>query len=368
MYNPNKFDKIYSEAIYAFITRTSALAAKIVQYEMKLEMGRKRFYFNNYSYPLDIIVFEHPSKLGYFDQEFFEIGIHKKMLFCKDQNILTNLLRHELAHYYCFISCQETIADHGSYYRQICKKFGWDKEVYSASVALSDTDFSSSITSHKVLNKIQKLLSLATSPHANESEAATLKANELLIKHNLKADNLPGDKQMLSKRLFCEKRASVKLSAISSILRCFFVFPVLSRTSEGSYLEIFGDSTNIKIAEYVGVFLDKKLDEMWEETKKSHPSMKGTTKKNSFFRGLAKGYTEKMKSFQSQAAHKNALLVVEKVLQEHVEKAYPRLSSKSSSYQNCKTASMLGEKEGKNLNIKQGIAKNSNGSSSLFLN
>ena len=96
--------------------------------------------------------------------------------------------------------------------------------------------------------------------------------------------------------------------------------------------------------------------------------MKGITKKNSSFRGLAKGYTEKMKSFQKQEVHKNALLVVEKVLQEHVEKAYSKLSAKKSSYQNCQTASLLGEKEGKNLNIKQGISKNSKESSLLFLN
>lgn len=352
---PHQFDKIYSEAVYGFIAYATSLTSKILRDEMSLRVTQTRFFLNRYSYPFSIVIFEHPSKLGFFNPEFYEIGIHKKMLFCKDEKLLLNLLRHELAHFYCHIQYTDKIADHGSVFRKTCKKFGWDKDVFNANVVLTETDFSPSITSNKILGKVQKLLSLASSPHIKESEAATLKANQLLIKHNLRSGSLPEKEQMIARRLFKEKKGSVKISTIASILRCFFVSPIVSRSTEGTYLEIFGDPTNIEIAEFVGNFLYIKLDSLWEETRKKHPSMKGVAQKNSFFRGLASGYTEKMKSYQGQKEHKNALLVIEKKLQEHVEKAYPKLYSKKSSYQHCQKASLLGKEEGKNLNIKQGL-------------
>lgn len=332
---------------------------------MGLDVKNSRFLYKRYSYPLKIVVFEHPSRLGYFNPEFFEIGIHKKMVYAKDEILLKDLIRHELAHYYCFIKHGNSILDHGKEYHDICQKFGWGEEVYKAYIVLSDKDFIPSPSTNKILSKIQKLLSLSTSPHKEEAELATLKANELLIKYNLNAHAISDKQEMALKRLLQAKRTSAKLQAISTILRSFFVYPVISYTTCGVYLEIFGEKTNIDIAEYVGFFLDTRLDEIWCEIQKKHPNMRGITKKNSFFRGLAKGYTDKIKAVQEKADHKNALLVIEKILQEQIGMAYPRLSQTSSSGKSCKTAQELGKKEGKNLNIHQGI--HSKGSEGYYL-
>lgn len=353
------FDQLYSEAILTFISHVKNCAKQILSSEMNIEVRKNRFLFNRYSYPLKFVVFEHPSRLGYFNPEFYEIGIHKKILYAKDDSLLQNLLRHELAHYYCFIKYGNSISDHGKEYHDACKSFGWDKEVYSAYTVLLEKDFATSPTSNKILGKIQKLLSLATSPHKEESEAATLKANQLLIKHNLKTYAISNDPEMGLKRLLHGKKASTKLQTISSILRSFFIYPVISYTTTGVYLEIFGEKTNIDIAEYVGLFLDKKLEELWKEIQNKRPEMKGITKKNSFFRGIAKGYKEKIKRIHETAENKNGLLVIEKALQEHIGMAYPKLSSTKSSAKNCKTAQELGKKEGQNLNIHQAVHSSS---------
>ena len=78
------------------------------------------------------------------------------------------------------------------------------------------------------------------------------------------------------------------MDAIAAILATFFVSIVYNRGKEFIYLEILGSPVNAEIAEYVANVLQGELDRLWKDT-----PLQGAVARNSFFRGLAKGYCQR---------------------------------------------------------------------------
>jgi hypothetical protein len=71
---------IYSETTKAFLTNVRALIREIVTTEMALTMERSRLLMNGIFYPLNIVVFEDQTRLGYFDSRLFELGLSKTLM------------------------------------------------------------------------------------------------------------------------------------------------------------------------------------------------------------------------------------------------------------------------------------------------
>ncbi len=328
---------LYSKTILTFLKKIKRLAQEILTKEMSLSVGRSRFHVGAVSYPLHFTAFDHPSRLGYFQHDLYEIGINKLFLLEED-GAIKDLLRHELAHYMTFIEHGPEILPHGKEFREICKKYGWPTEIARAQVPLEKA-----IKNKHIVDKVRKLLSLAESPEPKEAEAATLKAQELLAKYNVKFHEEDDPIHVL--RVLQKKRGSAKLQAIASILRLFFVYPIFNHGKGVLYLEILGDPLNIEVAEYVAHFLDHHFELLWEEAKKEDPRLKGTIAKNSFFRGIAEGY-EKRALPTSQA-----LIHIEKSL----ALIYPHLTSKKVSYHHLEAAANRGREKGKGLKIREGL-------------
>ncbi|NGX50501.1 MAG: Protein SprT [Chlamydiae bacterium] len=335
---------LYSNTIFTFLKRARSLARKILSEEAALEVGRSRFLMNRRSYPLHFVAFEHPSKLGYFQADFYEIGINKAFLFESEEKLL-DLLRHELAHYLTFIEYGPHIPHHGSEFHSICKKYGWGSEVSRAVVKIERA-----AQNEKILEKVRKLLSLAESPHQREAEAATLKAQELLLKYNLELKEECDE--MLLVRILPQKRSSAKLQAISSILRSFLVHPIFNHGKGVVYLELLGERVNVEVAEYVAHFLDKKFELLWKQAKDENPKLRGLASKNSFFRGLSEGYLCKTQ------IDSHALIKMEKQLIDISRRVYPHLTSARGLYKHNEAAAQMGQKKGKSLIIQPAVEKN----------
>lgn len=332
---------LYSDAIFAFLKKNQQLAKQILLEEMKIQVGRTRFFIKNTSYPLHFVTFEHPSKLGYFQADLYEIGVNKSFLF-ENEEKLKNLLRHELAHYITFIEYGPHVPHHGKEFQKICKRYGWDTQISRAVIKVE-----AHAQTERILEKVHKLFSLANSPHPEEAQAATLKAKELLLKYNLKID--PKSDEMRLVRILPSKRNSSKIQAIASILRTFFVYPVFNRGKGRVYLEIVGSKVNVEVAEYIAYFLEKKFDDIWKEAKKLNPVLRGTASKNTFFRGLAEGYLQK------SSPSSQALIRIENQLIQSAQKIYPHLVHSKRSLQHHEIAAKIGREKGKNLIIQHGI-------------
>ncbi|MBT7611287.1 MAG: DUF2786 domain-containing protein [Bacteriovoracaceae bacterium] len=335
--------------------------------EMGLVLKKSRVHHNGHSYPLKYVIFEDPKKIGYFDQHSFQIGINKSLMLNAKPAVIKNILRHELVHFFQFVTQGNTISPHGAEFKSLCRGFGYGADVSNATAQLEilNDQIEGDLYTEKLIVKIKKLLNLAESDNIHEREQATLKANQLLLKHNLKQyqvnslqDGLEQTEEICLKRVLETKRTTSKMHAIYEILSCFFVQPVFNHGKGIVYLEVIGSRINVELAAYVTQFLEQELEFIWELTKKEN-SLKGVKARNSFFKGVGKGYASKIHQQNNQTLKDNELIVLKEELQNQVAKVYGRLSFSGSTAKTCDDSMLLGKKAGKSLNIRKGISSTS---------
>lgn len=349
---------IYDQTTLAFIQRAESMVREILL-NSGFEVRRSRFVVNKYLYPIQVVVFE-GNEWGHFNAPFMQIGLNKKLIYLAKDAVQRDILKHELAHYLTFIYHGSTQA-HGKEFKEICLRFGFNEEISAATMNLDESNHlkEGDVNSERVLEKIKKLLQLAQSTNSHEAELATLKANQLLLRHNL--ENLPKEEESLYlDRILVQKRKDAKLTAIYDILRHFIVRPVISFGKDVCCLEVSGTLTNVKLARYVAEFLSYEMERLWEIAK-TEENLQGLRAKNSFFLGIAKGFEEKMRMSKSQmtSTDQKALVIVEKDLNDKVRQIYRRLSSSSSEGKTDLRAVEAGARKGKDLTIRQAVESSS---------
>lgn len=367
---------LHSKTISAFISRVRFDVREIVNLEMGLKMDRSRIQYKLILYPLNIVVFEDNTHLGYFDSRSYELGLSKKLMYLAHDDVLKNVIRHELGHFMCYLIHGPQVL-HGEEFHNVCRDFGWGMEVFGA-YANIDLENSKVIDGNerteKLLARLKKLLALASSDNIHERELATLKANQLLLEHNLELtrpnqtnqEEDEEDEIVYVKRVLEASRKSAKHVAIYEILKTFFVSPVFNHGQGIFYLEVIGDRTSVELADYVAQFLDLELEVLWKQTQKENPKLKGKSSKNSFLNGVAKGYVEKIEKQKSILATGLDLVAIEKNIQKNLKIVYPRIGHTSlSGGKHNEDAHNVGKQKGSNLSIKPALS--SGNSSKQFL-
>ena len=349
---------IYSSTIFTFIAKCEKILKEILENEVKVNVRRTRFEYNRFLYPIHIVIFTEENKLGYFDPHTYQIGLNQNLIYSVKDKVLKDIIRHELAHYLSFIMFDDITLPHGQEFKSICTKYGWDHSVSKASmdIQISNDSLEGDLESEKVIRRVKSLLKLAESDNEHEAQLATMKANQLLLKHNIKNLDKEDDKQITCvKRVLSAKRRNAKLCTIYDILKHFLVRPVLLSGKGQTFIEVSGEKENIELAEYIATFLDAELERLWNKAKSD--KLKGQKAKNSFFMGIAKGYDEKMQQTKEQMpeAEQKALLVLEQKMDINIQKIYRRLGSTSSGASLNANAFNSGKSSGKNLTINQAL-------------
>ena len=352
---------IYDQTSIAFIKRAQDMLKEILT-EINIPVKTSRFVINNYLYPIKVVVFE-GSDLGHFNQPFYQIGLNKKLIYMAKDSVVRDILKHELAHYLTWINYGRVQA-HGPEFRATCSFYNFPDEVALSKMNLENANLSKEgdIASERILEKVKKLLQLAQSSNAHEAELATMKANALLLRHNLDHINSNDDEPLYMDRVLMQKRKDPKMSAIYDILRHFLVKPVISFGKEVCCIEITGTQTNVKLAVYISEFLNQELDHLWDLARKEY-GFQGLRAKNSFFLGIASGFDQKMKSskLEMDVNDRKALVLVEKNLDTRINQIYGRLTSSRSGHNPDQRASAVGIMTGRNLSIRQGVESSSKG-------
>jgi hypothetical protein len=345
---------IYDSTSVAFIQKAESFLKSILK-ECGIKVLKSRFMLNGFLYPINVVVFE-GKEWGHFNASYLQIALNRKLIYLAKDSVVRDILRHELAHFLTHILHPEASA-HGRQFHEVCKKYGFPSEVAEATMELEAANLSKEgdLQSERIIEKIKKLLSLAQSSNVHEAELATIKANDLLLRHNLDSIEEP-DGPIYMDRLLMRKRKDTKLSVIYSILKHFIVRPVISQGKDACCLEVSGTLTNVKLAGYVAHFLDQELDHLWELSKKEH-HLKGIQAKNSFFLGIADGFDQKMKSTKAHYStlDQKALMVVEEKLLHSTEVIYKRLGQTSSNHKSDAKANNLGKEKGLNLTIRNAV-------------
>ncbi len=354
---------IYDQTSIAFIQRSTEMVKEILQ-SLEFEVLSTRFMFKKHLYPIGLVVFEGTSDLAHFNSAYYQIGLNRKLIYTTKDSVLRDILKHELAHYLTFLEFGQVQA-HGPEFKETCRRYGFPQEIAAATMNLevANSEKEGDLDSERVLEKVKKLLQLAQSSNTHEAELATVKANALLLRHNL--DHLKfnqDDEPLYLDRVLVQKRKDAKMSAVYDMLKHFIVKPVISYGRGTCCLEVSGTQTNVKLAVYIANFLDKEFDHLWETARKEH-NLQGLRAKNSFFLGIAKGFEEKMLATKAQftGQEQKALIIVEKDLNTKARMIYRRLSFTRTGNSIDAHAGALGFKSGKNLSIRQGVESSSKG-------
>lgn len=361
---------IYSNKIVGFIADIKRIIRTVLSMEIRLKVLGDRFHDlqGKTSYPIKVVIYNNKNMLGYFEPDFYEIGVHERMMHVsRDQ--LIDLIRHELAHYMTFINHGGQIQPHGKEFQTFCQSMRWGETVSRATMCLEEKNAQFDIQGSVILRKIQKLMALSTSSNENEAEQALIKSQRLLLKHNMDSAYIQTEQEekVFLKRIMKQKRENAKMRAIARILETFFVSTVYTRAGEYIYLEILGDAVNIEIAEYVSDVLQNKLEELWNQARRQL-IINGAIAKNSFFLGIAKGYCEKIQNLKRTygSQETKAVMVIEKQLADAQAMAYSRLRTRKSYASHCRESSALGEQVGRQLNINPALSKSAKQSSALL--
>lgn len=341
-----------SSYLSPFLKKATEKAKQILAHEMHLTVQRCRFSHNRFSYPLKIILFDHPKTLGFFDPHTFEIGLNKACFFAKEQS-WSDVLRHELAHYITFIEFGTQSSPHGSCFQSVVKRFGWTSDIAKSQGTLAPDPTKKK--SRSLYLKIEKLANLSTSHHPEEAKAALNKMQALMEKYHLeeRPAYMDEDSHGCMVRVLAFKKVNAKIKAIQEILRHFFVAPILNKGNQGGYLEVIGMRSDCEIAHFIAHFLKNKLEDLWLHAKKKDPSLKGLAHKNAFFFGISKGYLEQKKAPPLEQS-KN-LILLEKKIHLMVHDFYPHLTPVKTRRLASLHAFKQGKKAGRNLKIAQAI-------------
>ncbi len=350
---------LYSKTIQSFLSRLHTYSREILEEEVGAKFSRTRFLYNRYYYPLNLVVFEKEKVLGYFEAGTYRIALNKTLMYQAKVEVLKNILRHELAHYFTHIFYPDHQTPHGKEFHEVCRRFGWGHDVSDATIELmkENESLEGDLKTEELLNKVKKLLTLAQSDNPHEAELATLKANQLITKHNLQfVENENEEFTLYTDRVYISKTNNAKMQAVYEILKTFMVFPVFNYGKDEVYLEVSGTKTNVEIAHYVATFLERELENLWEHNKRTF-DLKGKIAKNSFFHGVGLGYTSKHQSFKQnlEVSEQKALIKIENNLKEQVREFYPRLSSVGNERQTDSRSLAKGAEAGRNLSIQAGL-------------
>lgn len=360
--------RVYSKTTESFLKRLKPLLEEILVKEMGLTFKSKRIFYKNYFYPINLVVFEGQKNLGYFDYRSFTIALNKKLMFEAKTEVIKDILRHELAHYYTYIvhGLKEI---HGEDFKKVCRTFSWNENVLKAasSIEIENAQYEDS-NFDRIQEKIKKLLALSNSENAHESELAMMRANELIIEYNINELKLRNENTETAKdeESFVEtvlegSKKNAKHTAIYDILRTFQVAPVFNMGKGSFQLEVVGSKQNIELAKYVAGFLDHKLEELYHNEKKANAQiLSGLAAKNAFMKGIGVGYVEKIENGLKTYKNSKDLILLKSDLQRILNRVYPRLSSSYSTGGSSNSmAKQLGEQNGKKLSINPSIKNKS---------
>lgn len=211
----------------------------------------------------------------------------------------------------------------------------------------------------KVIEKIQKLLSLANSPNEHEAKLATEKANELLIKFNLSMQDVSKEsqKEYLEKTVEDSKRRSAESYHVTQIIVSHFFVKALMRTvNRRTTVYFLGEATNVQIASYVYSYLIRAYRECWEKHRELYDSP--VKAKHSYYSGLSYGLSEQLKVKRKSVEAETGLMVIEDP--DLVEKVSKYKHAKHRKESNRDThAEYVGYQDGLQLRIKRGIENQS---------
>ncbi len=290
-------------------------------------------------------------RLGSWDPTTRTLGISEQHIWQRPWHEVVQTLAHEMAH-----QAADELFDardeppHGPAFRRACEALAIDPAA-SASQPVDPAG-------DRILQRVQKLLSLATSDNPHESAAAMARANSLLLQYNLELPTrAPGAGYGF--RVVGEMRARLSLhwKQIARILgefffvRCLWINTYDARSDRaGRSLEIAGTESNLEIASYVHGFLHAECERLWQVQRRER-GLSGRSAKREFLYGLLTALADKLRAERTQDGERGLVWVGDPGLQAWFQRRHPRTTGFSGSGVYRTGAYEAGQRAGQEMTI-----------------
>lgn len=305
-----------------------------------------------------------------------------------------HVLRHEVAHQIVSeifnMDCYGVA--HGAAWERACAI------VNIPAIRCDSAEFLSSFKSSlddSMTNKVKKLLVHANDQAVTEEEASIFmsKAKELMIRYDIDMKDIDINKRLFVSRPFGlnYKRWPSYLWSLGRMLsnhynvECIRTYVYIHNVGMTHHLELFGEPSNLDIAEYVGYALLTQAERLYEEAKKEHQEIQRKQKiedkkngyytytrrfsKPAFMEGLINGYNsrlyqdkkEAMKRVEKEYEEENGVKGIvptydSRLLHEMYGKAYP--NKRNINIQSSRgEGRSAGNKAGQNLRLAKGVSR-----------
>ncbi len=271
-------------------------------------------------------------------------------------------LRHEMAHQYVDEVLLEDGAQrpHGPAFQKACERL----RCSAAASADPDDPVTGDPTAtqdDRVLARLKKVLSLASSPNEHEAEAAVKKARRLLLQYNIDVVELDRRRAYSSRALGPVKarRASWELW-LAMILNEFFFVEVLwglsydtARDRDGTVLQIFGTDANLDMSEYVYEYFSHLLGALWVSYRAAE-GLPDNRERQRYFAGVTQGFYGKLQEQERSLGQETALVWKgDGQLREYYRYVNPQVHTRTCSGVSASAAFKDGLVEGRRLTIHQ---------------
>ena len=229
------------------------------------------------------------------------ITIAKRLIEDYPWTSVIEVLKHEMAHQ-MVSELHNSDEQHGELFRQCARQLAMSDWAMRANFEIDDKVYASELDSlanneNPALRRVRKLLALGQSKEEHEAALAMQKAREISLKHNLKSVGKCDDECVMHVINTRSRRIKSEQLAICGLLMTHFpVYAILNSMYDASegishrVIELYGNLTDIKTAEYVYYYLLNQMQQHWRVAKHTEKC------KSSYYRGLIAGFDAKLAS------------------------------------------------------------------------
>lgn len=282
---------------------------------------------------------------------------------------LMEVLKHEMAHQ--FVSEVLAIGDegpHGPAFRKICEERGIDARPRGTpSVGAEQTP-----ENVRVLERISRLLSLASSENQHEAEAAMTAARRLMLKHNIHEVTLGTVDHGFRHLGSPTQRRQAWQRTLANILSEYFFVEVIivpifdvHLGKNASVIEICGTPTNLEVASYAYDFLERSANELWLERKRTEGAARGG--RNAFLLGVMSGFRDKLARERKAERGQGLVWIGDPLLGQYFRRRHPYIRSVSGRGVRRDDAFSAGQAAGERLVLRRGVTEGPSGGSPRLL-
>lgn len=285
--------------------------------------------------------------------------------------VLVEVLKHEMAHQFVGeVLGHGDAPPHGGLFQEVCAARGIDPR--ATGLPSAEKDQVTSETS-RVLERVRRLLALATSENQNEAEAAMGAARKLMLKHNLSEADQRSAPYSFRHLGAPTGRRKAWQRALANILSEFFFVDIIIvpafrplEGKPGSVLEACGTEGNLEVASYVHDFLESAAESAWRDHKRTH-KLPGNRDRESYLLGVMTGFRDKLARENKTLKGEGLVWLGDPELGRYLRRRHPHIRRVGGRGATDEGAYSRGREAGERLVLRRGISEGPSGKSPRLL-